>query len=171
MPFAAVPATQLTRPSTLAILARQGLGDPMAGNANAGITVHWPQLSNEDGYGLLWFASWIVDDEGVEGDWFYSGRGGETQTTPVPDEAIGVRVRRWPSEGIEAEYADVLLNDGARELWASSSTSTSSSPSPASPPTPRAPSAASTPRSVARSARPRSPRPIGVATPGAGYES
>ena len=118
MPFAAVPATQLTRPSTLAILARQGLGDPMAGNANAGITVHWPQLSNEDGYGLLWFASWIVDDEGVEGDWFYSGRGGETQTTPVPDEAIGVRVRRWPSEGIEAEYADVLLNDGARELWA-----------------------------------------------------
>ena len=118
MPFAAVPATQLTRPSTLAILARQGLVDPMAGNANAGITVHWPQLSNEDGYGLLWFASWIVDDEGVEGDWFYSGRGGETQTTPVPDEAIGVRVRRWPSEGIEAEYADVLLNDGARELWA-----------------------------------------------------
>ena len=90
----------------------------MAKNGISGLIVHWPDLANEHGYGLMWFGSWIVDDEGAEGEWFYSGRGGESQTTTIPDEAIGVRVRRWPSEGLDAEYADVLLNDSPRELWA-----------------------------------------------------
>lgn len=90
----------------------------MAENGNSGLVVHWPEQLNEHGYGLLWFGSWIIDNEGAEGDWFYSGRGGETQTMPVPSDAIGVRVRRWPSEGLDAEYADVLLSEGPREVWA-----------------------------------------------------
>ena len=76
------------------------------------LTIKWPKLLNEHGYGLLWFASWIVGEDGSEGDWFYSGRGGELQRTRIPPAAIGVRVRRWPSEGFEAEYADVLFGDG-----------------------------------------------------------
>ncbi len=91
----------------------------MAENGNTALTLHWPELMNEEGFGLLWFASWIVDaDEGVEGEWFYSGRGGETQIAPIPSEAIGVRIRRWPSEGLEAEYVDVLLADDPGEVWA-----------------------------------------------------
>ena len=90
----------------------------MAENGNAAFTVHWPELENEHGYGLLWLGSWIIDDEGAEGDWFYSGRGGSTQTEAIPDDAIGVRIRRWPSEGLEAEYVDVLLSDHVTEVWA-----------------------------------------------------
>ena len=88
----------------------------MVENGSA-LTLHWPALMNEEGFGLLWFGSWIVNDEGVEGEWFYSGRGGETQTTGIPTEAIGVRIRRWPSEGLEAEYADVLLASDPGEVW------------------------------------------------------
>ncbi len=89
----------------------------MAENGSA-LTLHWPELMNEEGFGLLWFGSWIVDAaEGAEGEWFYSGRGGETQTEPIPESAIGVRIRRWPSEGLEAEYADVLLADDPGEVW------------------------------------------------------
>ena len=87
-------------------------------NNGSALTLHWPALMNEEGFGLLWFGSWIVDDEGVEGEWFYSGRGGETQSTGIPAEAIGVRIRRWPSEGLEAEYADVLLASDPGEVWA-----------------------------------------------------
>ena len=90
----------------------------MATNGSPGFTVHWPALLNEDGYGLLWFASWIADDTGTEGDWFYCGRGGESSNEAIPAEAIGVRVRRWPSEGLDAEYADVLFDEGPREVRA-----------------------------------------------------
>ena len=107
----------MTRGGALAILADAPGEGWMAGNGRAGLTVHWPDLLNEHGYGLLWFGSWIVGDDGAEGEWFYSGRGGETRTAAIPEGAIGVRVRRWPSEGIEAEYADVLLRGGPRELW------------------------------------------------------
>ena len=90
----------------------------MTDHGSAALTLHWPELMNEEGFGLLWFGSWIVDDEGVEGEWFYSGRGGETQTAAIPEEAIGVRIRRWPSEGLEAEYADMLLGREPDEVWA-----------------------------------------------------
>ena len=29
-----------------------------------------------------------------------------------------MRIRRWPSEGLEAEYADVLLASDPGEVWA-----------------------------------------------------
>jgi hypothetical protein len=57
---------------------------------------------------MLWFASWLSGREGEEGPWFYSGRGGEADSYTVPANATGLRVRRWPNEGLDAEYADVM---------------------------------------------------------------
>lgn len=71
------------------------------------ITVAWPELQNEHGGRLLWFGSWLVGDDGSEGAWFYTGRGGERASYTLPPEATGVRVRRWLNEGLEPEYADV----------------------------------------------------------------
>ena len=78
-------------------------------------TVHWERRTNEHGDPLLWFGSWLLLDGDSEGDWFYSGRGDETTSHPVPAAATGARIRCWPSEALEAEYVDVALNvDGAR---------------------------------------------------------
>lgn len=71
------------------------------------ITVDWPAEMNEHGRPMLWFGSWLAGHEGVEGAWFYSGRGGDRQAYPVPSWATGVRIRRWPNEGFDAEYVDV----------------------------------------------------------------
>lgn len=72
------------------------------------ITVAWPEVENEHGGRLLWFGSWLVGDDGAEGPWFYTGRGGERGSYRPPPEATGLRVRRWLNEGLEPEYADLL---------------------------------------------------------------
>ena len=79
------------------------------------LTVHWPNEINEHGRQMLWFGSWLVGDAGAESGWFYSGRGGERGIYPVPAAISGVRIRRWPNEGFDAEYADVLA-PGAPEI-------------------------------------------------------
>ena len=79
------------------------------------LTVHWERRTNEHGDPLLWFGSWLLVDGDSEGDWFYSGRGGETTSHPVPAVAAGARIRCWPSEALEAEYVDIALRaDGVR---------------------------------------------------------
>ncbi|MGE3074618.1 MAG: hypothetical protein AB7N24_00700 [Dehalococcoidia bacterium] len=79
------------------------------------ITVRWPETENEHGAPMLWFGSWLEGHEGAEGPWFYSGRGGVDESYPVPEGATGLRVRRWPNEGLDAEYADIVrLDDVAR---------------------------------------------------------
>ena len=80
------------------------------------ITVRWPAELNEHGAPLLWFGSWLTGNSGFEGSWFYSGRGGEHAEYPVPPEATGMRIRRWPNEGLDAEYSDVLTLDRLAEL-------------------------------------------------------
>ena len=72
------------------------------------VTVHWPRVPNEHGGTTLWFGSWLVGDSGGEGAKFYSGRGGDVDTYVAPHRATGLRIRRWPNEGLDAEYADVL---------------------------------------------------------------
>jgi len=72
------------------------------------VAIVWPVLPNEHGGRMLWFGSWLVGAEGAEAAWFYSGRGGEQGRYRVPPEATGLRIRRWPNEGFDAEYADVL---------------------------------------------------------------
>jgi hypothetical protein len=34
----------------------------------------------------------------------------------VPADATGLRVRRWPNEGLDAEYVDILKLEGLGEL-------------------------------------------------------
>ena len=57
---------------------------------------------------MLWFGAWLVGHDGSEGAWFHSGRGAAEGRYPVPAEATGIRIRRWPSDGFDAEYADLL---------------------------------------------------------------
>ena len=72
------------------------------------MAVEWPVQENEHGERMLWFGSWLVGEAGAEGAWFYSGRGGAHERYAPPAEATGVRIRRWPNEGFDAEYVDVL---------------------------------------------------------------
>ncbi len=76
------------------------------------LTIDWPVDENEHGEQMLWAASWLVGAAGEEGAAIYSGRGGEQRCYAVPTVATGVRVRRWPNEGLEPEYADVLSLTG-----------------------------------------------------------
>ena len=72
------------------------------------VAIEWPDLNNEHGDPMLWFGAWLVGDEGVEGSWFHSGRGGTRTVHPIPDHATGIRLRRWPNEGLAPEYADLV---------------------------------------------------------------
>ena len=80
------------------------------------LVITWPVAENEHGGRMLWAASWLVGGVGEEGEAIYSGRGGERGHYPVPAVATGVRVRRWPNEGLEPEYVDVLDLTGGDEL-------------------------------------------------------
>ncbi|MEO8540447.1 MAG: hypothetical protein ABI577_11960 [bacterium] len=86
----------------------------------ATITVHWPDAANEHGRPMLWFGSWLNGSSGAEGSWIYSGRGGVAVAYPVPEEATGLRVRRWPNEGLDAEYVDVTPLNGVATVIADS---------------------------------------------------
>jgi hypothetical protein len=72
------------------------------------LVVTVPEEMNEHGGTMLWYGSWLVSEDGIEGDGFYSGRGGVSRRYTVPASAVGLRVRRWPNEGLEAEYVDVM---------------------------------------------------------------
>lgn len=72
------------------------------------VAVEWPDLSNEDDEPMLWFGAWLVGNEGVEGSWFHSGRGAARTVHPIPEDATGIRLRRWPNEGLAPEYADLI---------------------------------------------------------------
>jgi len=82
----------------------------------ASIVVNWPAEQNEHGRPLLWFGSWLQGHDGSEGAWFYSGHGGDRATYAIPGNAIGLRVRRWPNEGLDAEYADILQLESVGEV-------------------------------------------------------
>jgi hypothetical protein len=77
-----------------------------------------PEELNEHGDRMLWYGSWLVSEDGVEGDGFYSGRGGVSGRYAVPASAVGLRVRRWPNEGLEPEYVDVMGLAHVQELCA-----------------------------------------------------
>ncbi|MFN0094955.1 MAG: hypothetical protein ACKVVT_09270 [Dehalococcoidia bacterium] len=72
------------------------------------LTVSFPFVLNEQERPMIWFAAWLVGDAGVEGDWFHSARGAAEVTVAIPADATGLRIRKWPNDGFEAEYADIL---------------------------------------------------------------
>jgi hypothetical protein len=59
---------------------------------------------------MIWLASWLVSSAGEEGDWFFSGPGPLESEFAVPPAALAVRLRRWPSNGLDPEYVDVPLS-------------------------------------------------------------
>lgn len=84
------------------------------------LTIVWPRLPNEDGDPTLWHGAWLVGHDGVEADGFYEGRGGKRIDYPVPTAATGIRIRRWPNEGLAPEYVDVIPVPAGKELPADS---------------------------------------------------
>ena len=80
------------------------------GRAPSRLVIEWAAERNEEGGPERWFGSWLVGGVGVEGGWFYAGHGGERTEHGVPHGAVGVRVRRWASEGLDPEYVDVPLD-------------------------------------------------------------
>ena len=83
------------------------------------IEIHWPEVLNEQGRPMLWFGSWLVGRDGSEGGWFHSGRGGAAASYPVPASVTGLRIRRWPNDGLEPEYADLVGLDNLQRISAS----------------------------------------------------
>ena len=77
------------------------------------VTVRWDVLPNEHGGKMLWLGSWLVGNSDVEGPWFYSGCGGGMSEIVPPEDASGIRIRRWPSDGLTPEYNDVGLDIGS----------------------------------------------------------
>lgn len=82
----------------------------------AEVAISWPAERNEHGDRMLWSGCWLVGRAGEEGPVIYSGRGGEQGCYPLPTAATGVRIRRWPNEGLDAEYVDVLDLAATREV-------------------------------------------------------
>lgn len=80
------------------------------------LAITWPAEQNEHGDPMLWVGSWLVGGSGEEGEAIYSGRGGERRSYTAPAAATGLRIRRWPNEGLEPEYVDVLDLSASREL-------------------------------------------------------
>ena len=66
---------------------------------NKSITVIWPPALNEDDSPMLWLGTWLVGTEGMEGDWFHSGRGEAETEHQVPESVPGMRLRKWPNGG------------------------------------------------------------------------
>jgi hypothetical protein len=81
--------------------------DPVA---TAGVEIDWTVLPNEHGNRMLWFGAWLVGDQGEEGAWFYSGRGGERSRLVPPPGATGIRIQRWVNDGLDPEYVDLTLD-------------------------------------------------------------
>ena len=47
-----------------------------------------PVLPNEQGGRMIWLLTWLIDDDGTEGAWFYHGRGGDERTATMLGDVI-----------------------------------------------------------------------------------
>lgn len=62
------------------------------------LTIDWGEHDLEPRDRRTWLAAWLVDRDGVEGDFFYDGPAGTTTTHEIPETAVGMRLRCWPPE-------------------------------------------------------------------------
>jgi hypothetical protein len=100
----------LAPPAEQVMTAMNGrLQDRGAAEPAGPLEVHWVAGLNEQGRPMLWFGSWLEGPEGHEGGWFFSGAGGTVTEHRPPHGATGVRIRRWPSDGLDPEYVDLPL--------------------------------------------------------------
>ncbi|MGH2601732.1 MAG: hypothetical protein ACRDJ9_20390 [Dehalococcoidia bacterium] len=75
----------------------------------ATLSIDLPRLINEQDEPMRLLASWLGEEH--EGEVFFSGSGG-VLTVPIPPDALGYRLRRWPSEGLAPEYLDWQFDGG-----------------------------------------------------------
>ncbi len=78
------------------------------------LTITWHEQTSDFGEPMPWFGSWLVGDGKTEGDWFHSARGAAETSHQPPPNAVGVRLRFWPSEGLDPEYVDLPIPDSGR---------------------------------------------------------
>lgn len=62
------------------------------------LRLDWGETEKAPADRRRWLGAWLVSQEGEEGDYFYDGPGGRQTTHCVPPEAIGFRLRWYPSE-------------------------------------------------------------------------
>lgn len=76
------------------------------------LTIDWGETDKGPQDRKHWMGSWVVAHDGEEGEYFYEGVGGQATTHPVPPEAIGIRLRWWPSEneGIGQTQVGAMAN-------------------------------------------------------------
>ena len=73
------------------------------------LQIRWHAATSDFGLQMPWFGAWLIGAEGLEGEWFHSGRGAAVTEHETPADASGVRLRFWPSEGLDPEYIDIDL--------------------------------------------------------------
>ena len=71
------------------------------------LRIIWHAQTSDFGQPMMWFGSWLFGDGASEGDWFHSARGAAETEHAIPDRALAVRLRFWPSEGLDPEYIDL----------------------------------------------------------------
>ncbi|MGH2586199.1 MAG: hypothetical protein ACRDJE_14900 [Dehalococcoidia bacterium] len=85
-------------------------GSPrLTAGSPATLSIDLPRLINEQDEPMRLLASWLGEEH--EGEVFFSGSGG-VLTVPIPPDALGYRLRRWPSEGLAPEYLDWQFDGG-----------------------------------------------------------
>jgi hypothetical protein len=62
------------------------------------LTIDWGEHDLDPRDRRKWLGAWLLDRDGVEGDFFYDGTGAETTAHDIPPEARGFRLRCWPPE-------------------------------------------------------------------------
>ncbi len=63
------------------------------------LTVDWGEAEQAPGERRQWLGAWLVSRDGMEGDFFYDGSGGQETAHAVPAEAVGFRLRWWAPAG------------------------------------------------------------------------
>jgi hypothetical protein len=88
------------------------------------IVIDWGEADKAPADRKQWMGSWVVSRDGEEGEYFHESVGGQTTTHTPPADAIGIRLRWWPSEnegigqtqvGAMANLVDIyFFPDGAK---------------------------------------------------------
>lgn len=62
------------------------------------VTIDWGEADKAPQDRKRWLGAWLVSRDGEEGEYFYDDVGGQVTTHTVPPEAVGLRLRWWPSD-------------------------------------------------------------------------
>ncbi|MGD9934138.1 MAG: hypothetical protein AB7T37_10500 [Dehalococcoidia bacterium] len=65
------------------------------------LKVDWGEAELAEGDRRTWLGAWLVNRDGVEGEFFYDGPGGKVTNHTIPSDAVGLRLRSWPPESPE----------------------------------------------------------------------